>query len=77
MLEGADMADGGVFVREDLIRQLPRKFDVSGKSFTRYVKMFAAFHGLEFAETRSSRNVKDAFGLTEHETIRVITLSKR
>ena len=77
VFEGAGMADGGVFIREDLIRQLPRKFDVSGKSFTRYVKIFAAFHGLEFAETRSSRNVKDEFGLAKREMIRVITLSKK
>jgi len=76
VFEGAGMADGGVFIREDLLRQLPRKFDTTGKSFTRYLKIFAAFYGLTYDETRSSRRVKDEYGSAELEMIRKITLSK-
>ena len=76
VFEGAGMADGGVFIREDLLRQLPRKFDTTGKSFTRYLKIFAAFYGLKYDETRSSRRVKDEYGAADLEMIRKITLSK-
>ena len=76
VFEAEGMAAGGEFVRQDLLHQLPRDFKVSGKTFTRYLKTFAAFYGMKYEETPTSRNVRDEFGDSQKENIRVITLKR-